>query len=139
MAVTITVLKKTRGEVAIKAWGSAGSAVVSLATDLLTSDQKVQGTPTVNIIGVNFYGVAETVIHIKRGTDTIMSWQGGGDNHFTGALGFVDTINNTTDITVEISGGEGQTYFSLRKASGYVSSSEEEIFGSHDDPTKYGE
>lgn len=137
MAVTKTILKNTRGEAVVKAYGSDGNITISLA-ELVNTEQSV-ASPVVNIVGVNFFGLSASIIHIKRGGTTILSYQGGGENHFSAGLGFVDSIENTSDIVVEISGAEAQVYIALRKAGGFVPFNEQAQFGAHDDPTKAGE
>lgn len=139
MAVEKAILKNTRGETVVKVYGSDGTGTISLSTDLPNAEQSASGTQVVNITGVNFFGLSASIIHVKRGLTTIFSYQGGGENHFSAINGFVDTIENTEDITVEISGGEAQIYIALRKASGYVPFVESAQFGAHDDTTKAGE
>jgi hypothetical protein len=57
---------------------------------------------------------------------------------FAAGSGFVDNIENASDITVTIAGAEAQCYLVLRKVSGYATKVETAVFGAYDDQTQVG-
>lgn len=141
MAVAKTVLKKAHQEAVVKVAGTAASATISLVSDLLHSNQVLiaGGTPTVNIIGANWTGATNSTITVVRNGVTILSIVGDQPSSidFEG-LGFVDNVNNTSDIVVTIAGAEAAVYLRLRKVDGYNTKIETGIYGSYDDETRVG-
>ena len=141
MAVVKTVLKKAHQESVVKVAGTAASATISLASDLLHTNQALTsgGTPTVNIVGVCWSGASTSTITIVRNSVTILSIPADQPDNFNfEGLGFVDTIGNTSDIVVTIAGAEAALYLRLRKVSGYDDKVETAIYGSYDDITRVG-
>jgi hypothetical protein len=141
MAVTKTVLKKAHQEAVVKVAGTAASATISLASDLLHTNQALTsgGTPTVNIVGAHWTGAPTSTITIVRNSVTIMSIAADQPTNFDfEGLGFVDSIGNTSDIVVTIAGGEAAVYLQLRKIAGYDDKVETGIYGSYDDITRIG-
>lgn len=144
MAVTKTVLKKTHQEAVIKVAGTAAGETISLASDLLATGQALNGaTQTVNIVGVTWTGAANGIITIGRGVSgatTVMTLQANSCNQldFAGQEMIPDTIANTTDITVTISGAQAECWLKVRKISGYKTTIEPEQFGSLDNPAVAG-
>lgn len=141
MAVTKTVLKNTNNETIIKIAGTDGGATIDLQTDCLASTQALSGaTQTVNIAGCQWVGLPNAVISIARNSTTVLSLPGGGADsiEFAAGQGFVDTIQNTSDIIVTISGAEAQLYLTLRKVGGYATKVETAVYGAYDDETRVG-
>ena len=141
MAVAKTVLKKAHQEAVVKVAGTAASATISLASDLLHTNQVLiaSGTPTVNIVGAHWTGAANSTITVVRNSVTILSIVADQPNNFDfEGLGFVDTVGNTSDIVVTIAGAEAAVYLRLRKVDGYDTKIETGIFGSYDDETRVG-
>lgn len=139
MAVTKTILKKTHQEAVVKVAGTAAAATISLASDLLPTGQilEVAGTPAVNIVGVSWTGATLGIITIVRGGVTVMTLQSdaAGNLDFSGQMMIPDTIGNTSDIVVTISGAQAECWLRLRKVAGYQTTIQPEQFGSYDDPT----
>jgi hypothetical protein len=52
--------------------------------------------------------------------------------------GLRDTVQNTKDIVVTVSGAEAHIYLTLRKVGGYATKVETAQFGSYDDNTVVG-
>lgn len=141
MATVKTILKKVHQEAIIKVQGTTAAEVISLSTDLLAVGQALDGaTQSVNIVGVTWSGAANGVITITRGATTIMTLQTNSCNQldFSGQQMIPDTIANTTDITVTISGAQAECWLKLRKVGGYKTTIEPEQFGSYDNPAVAG-
>ena len=141
MAVVKTILKNTAQEAVVKIAGTAAAATIDLQTDILTASQALDGaTQTVNIVGVQWVGLPSATITIARNSVNILTLPGGGADYmeFAAGNGFVDTIENTSDIVVTIGGAEAQCYLILRKVSGYASKIETAQFGAHDDESVVG-
>jgi len=141
MAVTKTILKNTNNEAIVKIAGTAASATIDLQTDILASTQALEGaTQTVNIAGVQWVGLAAATVTITRNSVNVLTLPGGGADYmeFAAGSGFVDTVENTSDIVVTIAGAEAQCYLILRKANGYATKVETATYGAYDDPTRIG-
>lgn len=141
MAVTKTVLKKTHQEAVVKVAGTAAGATIDLAADLLPAGQALDGeTQSVNIVGLQYSGLASSTITVTRNSVNIITLDAGGEGsiEFAAGSGFVDTIENTSDITVTIGGAEAQAYLILRKVGGYATKIETAVFGAYDDETAVG-
>ena len=141
MAVTKTVLKKTHQEAVVKVAGTAAAATIDLGVDLLPAGQSLDGaTQTVNLVGLQYCGLATSTITITRNSVNILTLgaEGEGAIEFAAGAGFVDTIENTEDIVVTIGGAEAQAYLILRKVGGYVTKVENATYGSYDDETRVG-
>ena len=141
MAVAKTVLKNTNQESVIKIAGTAAAATIDLSVDLLTGAQALSGdTQTVNITGVQWVGLPSSVITVARNSVNILTLPGGGADYmeFSAGSGFVDNIENTSDIVVTISGAEAQCYLILRKTNGYATKVETATYGAYDDETRVG-
>jgi hypothetical protein len=107
MAVTKTVLKNTNQESVVKVAGTAAAATIDISTDLLASTQALDGaTQTVNIIGLVWTGATDGIITITRNSVVITTLQANaaGMLFFDGQSMIPDTIQNTSDIVVTISG-----------------------------------
>jgi hypothetical protein len=141
MAVTKTVLKNTNQETIIKVAGTAASSTIDLQTDCLASTQAISGaTQTVNIVACKWCGLNNSTITITRNSVNILTLNGAdaGDLDFSAGYGFVDSIENTSDVVVTVAGAEAQVYLTLRKVSGYATKVETAVFGAYDDQTAVG-
>lgn len=141
MAVVKTILKNTDQEAVVKVQGTAASATIALATDLLASSQALDGaTQTVNITGLQWSGAPDGVITVTRNSVVIATLQttAAGALEMNGQMMIPDTIENTQDIVVTISGAQSECWIKLRKAGGYKSKVENATYGSYDDPTRVG-
>jgi len=141
MAVTKTVIKNTNTEAVIKVAGTDAAATIDLQTDLLNSSQALDGaTQTVNILSLNWTGANNGVATISRGGVTIATLQANaaGMMYFDGQSMAPDTIGNTADIVVTISGAQTECWLRVRKAGGYAPKVEDATYGSYDDPTRVG-
>lgn len=141
MAVVKTVLKNSESEAVVKVAGTADTAVIALATDLLASSQALDGsTQTVTINGVQWTGAEGGVITITRDSVVIMTIQttASGALEMNGQMMSPDSINATDDISVAISGAQSECWLRLKKVSGYKSKVEDGFYGHYDDPTRVG-
>ncbi len=143
MATAKTFLRKTHGEVVVKVAGTGAAETISLTTDLLPAAGQIltpAGTPKVNIVGVTWTGAPTGVVTIVRNSVTIMTLQAdaAGSLEFNGQMMIPDSINNSSDIVVTISGAQAECWLRLRKIEGYQTTIEPEQFGSHDNPAVAG-
>lgn len=141
MAVAKTVLKKAHQEAVVKVAGTAAAATISLASDILHTNQAltVGGTPTVNIVGMHWSGAIGSSITVVRNGVTILAIMAEQANNFDfEGLGFVDSVESTSDIVVTIAGAEAAIYLQLRKVAGYDTKVETGLYGSYDDITRIG-
>ena len=141
MAVTKTVLKNTNQESVVKVAGTAAAATIDISADLLASTQALDGaTQTVNIIGLVWTGATDGIITITRNSVVITTLQANaaGMLYFDGQSMIPDTIQNTSDIVVTISGAQAECWLRLRKVGGFASKVETAVFGAYDDQTVVG-
>jgi hypothetical protein len=141
MAVAKTILKNTNQESVVKVAGTAAASTIDLSVDLLAGAQALDGdTQRVNIIGVQWAGLNNSTITITRNSVNILTLNGAdaGDLEFGTGYGFVDNIENASDIVVTIAGAEAQCYLTLRKVSGYATKVETATYGAYDDETRVG-
>lgn len=141
MAVTKTVLKSVNQETVIKVAGTAAAATIDLQTDIVASTQELDGaTQTVNIIGVVWTGAADGIVEISRGGVVITTLQANaaGALEFGGQAMIPETINNTSDIVVTISGAQAECWIRLRKVTGYKTKVEYATYGAYDDEARVG-
>jgi hypothetical protein len=141
MAVTKTVLKNTNQESVVKVAGTAAAATIDISADLLASTQALDGaTQTVNIIGLVWTGATDGIITITRNSVVITTLQANaaGMLYFDGQSMIPDTIQNTSDIVVTISGAQAECWIRLRKVGGFASKVETAVFGAYDDQTVVG-
>lgn len=138
MATVKTILKKTDKEAVVKIAGTAAPQTITLATDLLIASQTLDGaTQTVNIVGVIWTGAVGGVVSIARNSVVIMTLQAdaAGALDFSGQMMIPDSIENTSDIVVTISGAQAECWLRLRKVSGYAPKIEMASFGGNSDNT----
>jgi hypothetical protein len=141
MAVAKTVLKNTNQESVVKVAGTAAAATIDLSVDLLAGSQALDGaTQRVNIAGIQWVGLPDATITITRNSVNILTLPGGGADYieFAAGSGFVDNIENASDIVVTIAGAEAQCYLVLRKVSGYATKVETAVYSAYDDETRVG-
>ena len=142
MAVVKTILKNTNQEAVVKVAGTAAAATIDLSTDLVAATQAIASpsTQVVNIAGLVWTGASGGVITITRNSVVIATLQASpsGAIDFTGQMMIPDTISNTSDIVVTISGAQAECWIRLRKVSGYDSKVEYATYGSYDDETRIG-
>jgi hypothetical protein len=141
MAVTKTVLKNTNQESVVKVAGTAAAATIDISSDLLASTQALDGaTQTVNIVGLVWTGATDGIITITRNSVVIATLQANaaGMLYFDGQSMIPDTIQNTSDIVVTISGAQAECWLRLRKVGGFASKVETAVFGAYDDQTAVG-
>ena len=141
MAVTKTVLKNTNQESVVKVAGTAAAATIDISADLLASTQALDGaTQTVNIIGLVWTGATDGIITITRNSVVITTLQANaaGMLYFDGQSMIPDTIQNTSDIVVTISGAQAECWIRLRKVGGFASKVETAVFGAYDNETAVG-
>jgi hypothetical protein len=141
MAVTKTVLKNTNQESVVKVAGTAAAATIDISADLLASTQALDGaTQTVNIIGLVWTGATDGIITITRNSVVITTLQANaaGMLYFDGQSMIPDTIQNTSDSVVTISGAQAECWIRLRKVGGFASKVETAVFGAYDDQTVVG-
>lgn len=141
MAVVKTVLKSTEQEAVVKVAGTAAAATITLATDILAASQALDGeTQTVNIVGLVWTGATDGIIQITRNSVVIATLQANaaGALDFSGQAMIPETISNTHNIVVTISGAQAECWVRLRKVSGYKSKVEYATYGAYDDETRVG-
>lgn len=138
--MSLTVLKNTNQETIVKV-SEIGSETINLQTAITASTQEVVGnTQTVNIVGIEYTGLAGSTVTITRGETTVTSILAEGHDviGLAAGFGFVETTENTSNITVTIAGANAQCYLTLRKVGGYATKVENATFGSYDDPNQVG-
>jgi hypothetical protein len=141
MAVTKTILRNVHQEAAVKVAGTVASATIDLSVDLLNTGLVLDGdTQAVNIVGVVWTGNTGGVITITRNDVTIMTLQAAaaGMLYFDGQTMVPESVENTSDIVVNISGAQAECWLKLRKVSGYKTTVEPEQFGHYDNPSVAG-
>lgn len=134
------VLKLVHQEAVIKVWGAAGTSETITLADLIAPGQVVSGTPTVNIVGVTWTGQNETVITVTRAAERVLTLPSTGSStiDFSGQALPPDSVENTSDLVIAITGGVGEIWIKLRKIEGYATTVEPEQFGPYDNPLVAG-
>lgn len=141
MAVVKTVLKNVNQEAVIKVAGTDGSAVIDLQADIVATTQELDGaTQTVNIVGLIWTGATNGIIQITRDATIIATLQAGaaGALEFGGQAMIPETIENTKDITVTISGAQSECWIRVKKVNGYKTKVEYSTYGAYDDESRVG-
>ena len=141
MAVRKVILKNTNQEAVVKVAGTAGNTTIDLSTDLVAGTQVASGdTQTVNIVGIRWVGLSGSSVTVTRNSVNILTLPGDAPNGLGMAegIGYVDTEQNTQDISVAIAGAEAQCYITLRKIGGYATKVETPEYGAYDDETRVG-
>ena len=141
MAVVKTVLKNVNQETVVKVAGTAAAATIDLSTDIVAASQEIDGsTQTVNIIGLVWTGATDGIITVTRNNVVIATLQANaaGALEFGGQAMIPETINNTSDIVVTISGAQSECWLRLRKVSGYKTKVEYSTYGAYEDESRVG-
>jgi hypothetical protein len=140
MAVTKTVLIVTDSYAVVKVAGSGAAATIDLQTDLLKSNEVLDGTQRVEISGVQWSGAQDGVITITRNDVVVMTLQANatGSLDMGGVMITPDHVGNSVDIVVTISGAQAECWLRLRKSEGYKSKVEPSLYGEYDDPARVG-
>lgn len=131
------ILRNTEMFTAVKVWGTGAAETITLNADLLVPNRLVLdgGTQTVNIVSLTWSGVDGSSVKITRGGTDIIVMPGAGAAKFTfDDLGFVDTVNNTANLLVTVT-GDAYVYIGLKKQAGYKQTVEPSIYGGYDNPT----
>ena len=138
MAVIKTILKKAKHEVVVKFTNdtSTASSTFDLDVDALLSTEVIEGTVKVNIVEIHWAGLASSSFTLTRNSVKIFGAQGSDADQFIFS-GFVDGVQNTSDLTISMD-GEIYVYVVLRKNSGFESKIETAEFGSYDNNTARG-
>lgn len=138
--MALSVLKNTNQETVVKVSG-VGSETIDLQTLIVAATQEVSGsTQVVNIAGIEYTGLTGSTITIVRNSETVVSIAAEGHDYvsYAAGAGFVESTQNTSDITVTIGTANAQCYLTLRKVSGYATKVETATYGAYDDPTRVG-
>jgi hypothetical protein len=139
MAVTATVLKNTNQEAIIKVAGTDGSVTIDLLQLVAATQEVIEADQVVNLVSVAWTGLTGSTVTITRNLVNVISVNAAGSDIIDMAgRGYVDTTENTSNLTVSIAGAEAQTWITLRKASGYATKVEPATYGAYDDPTRVG-
>jgi hypothetical protein len=139
MAVTKTILKKSKNEVVVKFANTGGTnqtATFDLDVDALLSTEVIEGTVKINIVAITFTGVNGSSFSLSRDGLGIFAAPCDQPDQFY-FDGWVDGINNTHDIVCTMT-EESYVYLTLRKSSGFETKLELSRFGSYDDPNARG-
>lgn len=141
MAVVKTILKNTEQDAVVKVAGTAAAATITLATDLLSTRQALDGaTQTVTIAGLQWSGAPDGIITISRNSVVIATLQttAAGALEMNGQMMIPDSIEATSDIVVTISGAQSECWIRLKKVGGYKPKVEYSTYGAYDDETRVG-
>ena len=125
MAVTKTIIKLSNTEAVIRISGVAGdTATIILDSDLLLPLEYLNNDPIqVNIGAVYCSGIAGGYASLIRNNVTILNIANKSLNSvdLLGEPFVPDSINNTSNIVVTITGQQSQVYIYLKKVSGFTS------------------
>ena len=141
MAVAKTILKNTEQDAVVKVAGTAAAATITLATDLLSTRQELDGaTQTVTIAGLQWSGDTNGIIQITRNSVVIATLQttAAGALEMNGQMMIPDSVEATSDIVVTISGAQSECWIRLKKVSGYKPKVEYASYGAYDDESRVG-
>lgn len=123
------VLRLTNNYAGVKA-SAAGTYTIDLDVTLKGTNETVSGTQKVNIAGATFSGETASTITVSRnGEDIFNISPSTASNIDFSQTGMYDTINNTSDISVVIT-GKAQIYLELKKMEGYKTTYTPEQTGS---------
>ena len=128
------VISLRNNEALVKIEGAAGANTIDLDVDLLGAWEVVDGTPTVNIVGIVWTTTTGTATIVRNGVTIAVC--AGSTGSLTPNNGFhLDNGGNTNDIVVTSATAEVQIWLKLHKVAGYKTKYQPEQFGSYDDPT----
>lgn len=116
----LSYLKISKRDVVVKVFGSPGAVTIDLE-DLITDNEIIGDTPTVNLIGVCWTGTNDSEITISRNGQILLTCPSTGSQYlnFSGDTLIPDILNNTYNFNVNMVGTQGQVWLRLRKLSGY--------------------
>ena len=118
MAVTVNNLKLTQVQGVVSVRGTAAAGTIALATTLKKSTE-TQSSPAVNIKGLKWTLSNGASAKVARNSVVLYELMESGDIDM---YGFADNSENTSDIVVTITGGDGGTVIvDCAKVSGYGS------------------
>jgi len=142
MAVVKSFLKLTETDCVVKVAGTAASATITLATDLLRSTEALTagGTPRVVITGLTWTGDVSGVISIVRNGVIVFTLVSSatGQLDLSGQFTVPDNTEATSNIVVTISGGQAELMMRLQKVAGYSSKIEPSEFSVYDNTSAVG-
>lgn len=141
MAVLFTTVKNTNQETVIHFDSVlAETGVITLANLTASTQARNSDTPAVNIVKFVCSGAIGSGTRVVRGIKNVISCAPENAPVFDyNQNGWVDNINNTTDITIANDVAKPVTgYIVLRKVAGWDTKVETATYGSYDDPTRVG-
>jgi hypothetical protein len=117
----LSYIKKSNIDVVAKVSGTAGTTVTIDLENLVVPNEYINGIPTVDLTGVSFTGHYLTVLTVKRNNKVLLSLPATGASflNLSGQDFPSDNSNNTADLVVSITGGQGECWLRLKKVSGY--------------------
>jgi len=123
MPVTKSILKKVRQQAIVKLVGD-GTATIDLNADLKLADETFKGYANTNVninsIVWSITDSAASPVLIQRNLSNVMILFGNDNWGFSQQFGFVDTSNNTSNISVTIPAPGGTVILGLTKNEGYA-------------------
>lgn len=137
--MALEILKNTNQETVVKIT-EIGTETITLA-NLTTSKQVLNGdeVPTVNIVAASWSGLPSSTILVERNGTVVLPITGDQPQMLELAgEGYVDDVENTSDIEVTIATANAALYLTLRKVAGWVTTFEPAYYGSYDDETHLG-
>lgn len=117
----LSFIKKGPIDVVAKVTGGNGTIVTIPWSGLLTVNEIISGTPKVDLSGITFTGHYSTVLTISRNNEVLLSLPATGASflNLSGQDMPNDPSNNTANLVVSISGGQGECWLRLKKVGGY--------------------
>jgi len=112
-----TILKRSSKECVVKISGDHGtSETISIINDIF-SKTEIYLNPKVNIIGLTWYGNADSTIQISRNNVIVATLQANttGQFDFQGQGMCPDNVENSYDLNVTIDGSQGECLLKLSK------------------------
>lgn len=127
-ALSKSIIKVSDTEAIVRIAGKDTAAVtINIATDILSTNQTVSGTPTVTITGVQWAGEPGAIYKVDRNGTRIVTPLADNGNFidFMGTAFPPENTNSTSniDVTIVTAAGaavQGELWLRLRKVSGYV-------------------
>jgi len=118
MATTRTILKKVRQQAVVKIIGDGLANITSV--DLAVADETVdQPNVQMNITGVMWSTPGSFPIVVSRNNTATLYLNGNDNWSMNQMMGFVDTSNNNSNITVTMP-ANSLVYFTISKPAGYI-------------------
>lgn len=124
MPVTVTVLKKVRQQAVVKFVGD-GTGTLDIKDLKLADETFTDYTGNANVTINSVYWTCSdqnNPILIKRPTAgaNVMILHGNDNWMFSQAMGFVETQNASSNVSVTFPGGGGLVYLGLTKQNGFI-------------------